>query len=250
MDRKCGLLAVCLSLAAVFGLNAGCKIEVTPDLSGISATQPSNNLQQIGGDPRQPSGDGSVRGVDEIRDGSSNTISVGEDPAAPGTSDPRPAEPAPPEPAPPEPAPSEPPAAEPGSGLTPEVLAEITAQLGDKFFTFASSSGNSDNNAFLTGTNELALCAFGRFGRRETTIFSSGGTTFDSTTDSIGTWSVIAVDGQPVLELRVESSGDANAPSRVLLPIAADANGTLFLDGQRATVSDAAADCAAAQATP
>src|SRR5205823_720765 len=126
--------------------------------------------------------DGSVRQITTPADGTSNTIQLGESTPA---------------------------------GLSADALTALTHQLGDKFISLGSSSGNSDNNAFLSGTDDMELCAFGRFARRERTFFSSDVGDLDTTTDSNGTWSVIDVNGAATLELRVENSSERN-PARVV----------------------------------
>jgi hypothetical protein len=196
-----------LLLAACI-LGLGCNVALTPD---PSAVDPGNNLQQIG----VGAADGSVRNISPVADGTSNTIQVGETPAR--------------------------------GGLSPDDLKAVTQALGDKNFEFGDATSNSDRNAFLTGTTDLALCAFGRFGRIHTLIFSSE--VGDSTTEdrSGGTWRIVDVQGSPVLELHVENSTERNFKTIEQLTLTTDASGNLLINRQRATISDAAGDCAAAQ---
>lgn len=202
---------------------------------------------------------GGGRGGANIQDGTSNTIGVGERPppgpgapadapvdgarrpadgaARPSDDDDRPTDDA----------------ARPSDGAAqPTVgddaaatVAEFTRALGDKFLTFGSSSFFSSGS--ITANNELALCAFGRFGMRVTRITSTSLNTFSSESALIGTWEVKAVGGQFVLELTVDNASDPNDIGIQQLVLTVDSNGNLFIDDARADVADATADCAAAQ---
>lgn len=127
-------------------------------------------------------------------------------------------------------------------------IAEITRALGDKFLTFGSSSFFSSGS--ITSNNELALCAFGRFGMRVTRITSTSLNTFSSESALIGTWAVRVVGGQFVLELNVDNASDPNDIGVQQLVLTVDSNGNLLIDNARADVADATADCAAAQQQP
>jgi hypothetical protein len=132
-------------------------------------------------------------------------------------------------------------------------IAEVTARLADRFFETSSSSGNSGNNAFVTGVQQMQLCEFGRFGRREETIFSGSTPTdfVDTSSEDIflGTWSVKIIQGFTVLELNIDQSDEPiNNPIRQIL-VEFTPDGRVAFDGSVATSEqDAAADCAAAQA--
>src|SRR5262249_19788811 len=125
--REVPMSSACKSLSSIFGLAVACLVGSGCDVTGFPLTDPGqtgNNLQQSGG---ATTGDGSVRNVNQITDGTSNTITTGE---------------------------TSPPAN--NGGLSRADLDDITNQLGDKDFSFDSSTGNSDNNAFLSSTTEIA----------------------------------------------------------------------------------------------
>ena len=60
---------------------------------------------------------------------------------------------------------------------------------------------------FVTGTNELTLCASGRFFLREQFSFSGDVNFLPDPDDSIGTWVIVVRDdGVPAVELRIEQT--------------------------------------------
>lgn len=183
-----------------------------------------------------------------IADGTSNTIQVGEQPGGvPQTS----------------PAADEVASPVPGSNVggvpvggapvipavppsEPQVSQAAIDALGDKVFSFSGSSGNSDNNAFVTSVTDLQLCRFGKFAIRETTSFSSNIGGQFSTTNSIGSWTVLEQGGRFGLRLTIEQSENPNFVGEQFMEVTF-ANNNVFFDGNRADVSDASADCAAAE---
>lgn len=212
-------------LLGFFGFSAGLlSIAGCPTSGGDNAD--ANNLRQVelpGGGGR--TGDSSVR---QITDGTSNTIQLGElpagDPPAGGRDD------------------------DGGGAAAPDAaVSAIRAQLADRIFHFASSSANSDNNAFVTGTNDLELCGFGRFGLHEITSFTSSVGDFSSEDFSNGTWELQTSRGSFFVVLTIEQSSDENAPATRTLLLQTDGAGNFAFDGAVADSEDAAADCAAAQ---
>lgn len=193
-------------------------------------------------------------GVPVIADGSSNTIFVGEDTARRGE---RPETSAP--------APSgdgsvrevdpdggdgvvspERPADPPVDPPTDNLVGQLTAQLSDRFFEFGTSSFFDSGS--ITENTELQTCGFGRFGMRVTRITSSTVGDLSSESTLIGTWSVALNGADPVLVLNVESASDPADVGTRQIAVAVDPNtGEIFFDGNRASVTDASADCAAAQ---
>ncbi len=144
-----------------------------------------------------------------------------------------------------------PPPSETVESLTPAAIAEITPLFADNQFTFAGSSASSSSDRFLSASTELSLCGFGRFSLHEFISFSSAGvgssTSFTSENDAIGTWRITGDDaGLPVIELTIEESTSTTLQGIVLIEIASDAAGNLFLNNRRATASSIAADCAQA----
>ncbi|MFO0837306.1 MAG: hypothetical protein U1D55_02175 [Phycisphaerae bacterium] len=119
-----------------------------------------------------------------------------------------------------------------------QAIAALTEALKNTRSEFGRASGNSDNNAFVTGTNELFLCASGRFDLRETTIFSSQfGSTFTSEDDTVGTWAIVMLaPNTPAIELRVEDSTNRNSPAVRQIAITVDAQGNAFFNGESATI--------------
>jgi hypothetical protein len=120
----------------------------------------------------------------------------------------------------------------------------LTAALGNKLVTVETSrlfSGGS-----ITESRKMRLCSSGSVALDDTTITSTIGldtdNTFDDTKTLSGTWKVRLVNGAPVLEL---SLGE---PTPTDLAITQDAQGGLFLDGTRADVADASAECGATPA--
>lgn len=200
-----------------------------------------------------------------VQDGTSNTIVVGERPtgnasggpaARPGgggTSEPvggsqagGDGQPRPVDTSSPAPPTSPAPAAQPPADQSAAIVAQLTQALGDTFLTFGDSSFFSSGS--ITESSELQLCAFGRFGMRVTTITSTSLDTFSSEDTRFGAWSVRALDGGFVLELNVDDASDpADVGIRQLVLTVNDDGTALFLDGARADVSDASADCEAAR---
>jgi hypothetical protein len=159
-------------------------------------------------------GDGSVRNVS---DGTSNTIQAGQQQAR---SD---------------------------QAAADAALQRIRTRLNDRVFEFASASGNSDNDAFVTGVTDLELCSLGRFRMREFTSFTSSVGDFSSEEFSDGTWSLQIAAGQAVIQLQIESSTDTRSPSSRQFVVAVDSQtASVLIAGQPTQEDDAAADCAAA----
>ncbi|MFN0136048.1 MAG: hypothetical protein ACKVS9_08025 [Phycisphaerae bacterium] len=134
----------------------------------------------------------------------------------------------------------------PAQPSEPQASQAAIDALGDKVFSFSSSSGNSDNNAFVTSVTDLQLCRFGKFAIRETTSFSSDIGGQFSTTNSIGSWTVLEQGGRFGLRLTIEQSENPNFIGEQFMEVSFG-NGNVFFNGNRADVSDASADCAAAE---
>ena len=128
---------------------------------------------------------------------------------------------------------------------TADAVAQLTEQFGDKLFEFGSSQFFSSGS--ITSSVELELCAFGRFGMRVTRITSTSLNTFSSEDTLLGAWSIAIRDGGPVIVLNTDQASDEGDIGVRELPLAVDDAGALLIDGEPASVSDAAADCAAAQ---
>ena len=190
--RRNGLVSCALLLAAVLA-GSGCEVTNLPN----AASDPA------GGRPD---------GRPDIQDGSSNTIVVGEDPAA--------------------------------GGRNANVRA-LTTQLSDKRLEFGHSSFFSSGS--ITESDELVLCGFGRFGMRITRITSTSFDTFSSESTLFGTWSINAAGGGAALVLQVDDASDRADLGVRQLAIQLATTGAVLVDGERATVTDAAGDCAAAR---
>ena len=227
------LHGVRIACATLLGLGSfGCidgGVDVVIDAGAPDANEAG---APAGGQPR----DNAPGGVDDIQDGTRNTIQIDETP---------PAEDAPP-------GGNQPPRGDAGAP-TPAAddsaaIADLTRTLGDKFLTFGDSSFFSSGS--ITDNNELQLCAFGRFGMRVTRVTSTSFDTFSSEETFIGVWSVKEAGGQFVLELVVEDATDPNNVGVQQRRLTIDAAGNLFIDGVRTEAVDAAADCAAAERQP
>lgn len=127
--------------------------------------------------------------------------------------------------------------------LDAATLQQITDFLGNKLLTLGSSFGNSDNNAFLTSSDELFLCAVGQALFRETTIFSSSVGSNESVDETFGTWRVISRGGSAFIELTVQQTTRTDLGSTLLFEILADANGNPVIDNRITEVSDATNAC-------
>ncbi len=187
-----------------------------------------------------------------IQDGSSNTIAIGEQtPSGDGAVRDVPADGGIPasdpagEVAPPDDPTSAPAPVTPVENADEALIADLTAQLGDKLMEFGSSSFFSSGS--ITESVLLETCAFGGFAMRVTRITATSIGDLSSEDFFEGTWSVALVDGQPVIVLNVERASDPADVGTRRVTISAGPNGELFLDGNPASVSDATADCAAAQ---
>ncbi len=241
------------SLAAA--LNFGCRLEeeliqaldeivetVESDRSSEIADGTSNtildgqnNAAAPGGSGRGGSAGGSTGGT------TGGTTDAPTSPPAPGTGAPTtPSAPGTGTPTTPPPAPSPDPAID-----TDAMISELTQLFGNTRSTFGRSSGSSDNDRFLTGNNDLTLCANGRFFLRETLIFSSADSPgFTSENDSVGTWAIVVLQGNlPAIELRVEQSSDQNQAAVLQFLIAADDRGRLFLNERLASVETNVQSC-------
>jgi hypothetical protein len=130
-----------------------------------------------------------------------------------------------------------------GATLDAATLQQITQFLGDKLLTLGSSFGNSDNNAFVTSSDELFLCAVGQALFRETTIFSSSVGSSESVDETFGTWRVISRGGAPFIELTVQQTSRNDVGATLLFEILADANGNIVIDNRFTEVSDATNAC-------
>lgn len=268
---RSGLLA-----AAVLALGTACtpeSIDLTlnanvddfrigndPSAGQQTPSRPGGDVVTDGGAIRDNSA-GAARPVAGIADGSSNTIGVGQSgnvPADDPTSAPAPATPMRPgdgggaagadsgaaggggasaadaaDPA----------AANPDAAETIRIL---TQEFGNRFFEFGRSSGSSDNDRFITGTNQLTLCANGRFFLREQISFSSPDLGFiPDPDDSIGNWVIVVLaDNVPAVELRVEQTTSSTPQPTLQFELALDAAGNLFMGGARVfTIEDATANC-------
>jgi hypothetical protein len=122
----------------------------------------------------------------------------------------------------------------------------LTAALGNKLVTLDSNRFFSSGS--ITETRKLQLCGSGSASLVDTTITTTTGLdiddTFDDTQTFAGTWRVQLVGGSAVLEL------DLGEPQPRQLAITRDGQGALFLDGARAEVDDAAAECGGAAPSP
>lgn len=212
VSHTAGLLGLSLALLAAASC-AGCGAAADLlDPAAVGVNLGDGSVRQINppGTDRTQNGGGAQAGA--IPDGTSNTVQIGE---------------------------------QPPSNTTATAIANLTTAMGDKFFEFGSSSGNSGNDAFVTGITQLELCAFGRFAMRETTSFTSSVGDFSSEHVSNGTWSVRVTAGGFALLLNIENSDDRNAPPSKQFSLQIDAQrGTIAFDGSTADVNDAAADCA------
>lgn len=121
----------------------------------------------------------------------------------------------------------------------------VTAALADRFFTFGSSSFFSSGS--ITDSDELQLCAFGRFGMRITRITSTSFDTFSSEDLLVGNWSIVIDGGAAVLVLDVDNASDPADIGTRQIAVAFDAAGNAIFDGAKSEAVDAAADCASAQ---
>jgi hypothetical protein len=130
------------------------------------------------------------------------------------------------------------------------LLARVKDAVTDRFLEFGSSAGSSGNDRFVTRVRELTLCGFGRFRLRDLLSFSSPDLSLPTEHLSFGTWSVRAAGGQVSIELRIDDTDDQNAPPVQLLPVELDADGSIVVDGERATVEDRTAVCAEAAGDP
>jgi hypothetical protein len=133
----------------------------------------------------------------------------------------------------------------PDAAQQAETIRALTREFGNKFFEFGRSAGNSDNDAFVTGTNQLTLCTTGRFQLREQFSFSSDINFLPDPDDSIGTWSIIArADGSFAVELQIEQTTATSQAPVLQLELAADDAGNLFMNGARVfTIEDATRAC-------
>lgn len=220
--------AVLAITVGALGGAIGCGGLKLGDLGAIISADPNSIL-----DPNEPQGrlpgDGRPRTPD-ITDGTDNTIIVGEDDPT-GT-----------------PAPRTPttPTTPPAQGGRVD-LDGIRAALEDRVHTSNSFEANSDSDIFLNGETNLQLCAFGRFGMREFSIFSTEFGSFESEDFSNGTWTLVAENGRAVLTLTIEQSTNERAPASRSFIAQVDAGGRVLLNGNVAQSTDAAADCAAAR---
>lgn len=211
-----------MALAACAG---GC-VEVAGDLPDVVINPGGNAGGGTAG------GDGAARGAAPIQDGTSNTIirdEISGDPA-PVTRD----------------SGGRPAGGEPSSSPAPATDAQMVGVLSDTFVEFGSSS--IFDSGSITESVLLQLCGFGRFGMRVTRITSSTFGDLSSEEFLVGTWTV--EQGQragSVLVLNVEQASDPNDVGERRLSLAPSASGGLLVDGEQATVSSAAAECAAAR---
>lgn len=129
-------------------------------------------------------------------------------------------------------------------------LDSIRQRLNDRIFEFGRSSGNSDRNAHLTGIHQLQLCKVGRFGWKETTSFSSSVGSMTSESLHQGTWTLQSVDGQVVVDLKVESSTAKNPPDSQRFFVTVGDDGVRFDGASTTQEGDATADCEAAASSP
>lgn len=176
-----------------------------------------------------------------IRDGSSNTLLIGEQPNGGNVT----------------PAADLSPAG--GDGLSsPERQDDVQQQVPDidfkplldnRLFEFGSAIGNSNRDSFSTAVTTLELCAFGRFGMKELTSFTSSVGDFSSEELSNGTWRVTQIQGVDVIELTIESSTDSNAPAQKVFAVELDPqSGELRINrNSLITNEDSTADCEASQ---
>lgn len=185
----------------------------------------SSNTILIGEDGGRTLGDGSVRSIGNGASGSDGSGAGG--------------------------LPADDPTSAPSPSTVPAdnsaALAAIRAEIADSLFHFASSSGNSGNDAFVTGVTDLQLCGFGRFGMREFTSFASSVGDFSSEHFLVGTWTLQESRGNIFVVLTIEQSTRENEDATRALLLQRDGAGNFAFDGALAERENAAADCAAAQ---
>lgn len=136
-----------------------------------------------------------------------------------------------------------------GGGDNTAIIDSARTALNDKLISFSTFGSNSDADAFLSGSRDLALCEFGRFGLNEFLSFSSNVGSFPIEDESSGTWSVSAQNCVTSVDLLIDDSTDTSLtlPVQRSFSVQVDANGSVFVNGVAADVQDIAAECAAAQ---
>ncbi len=225
MGTRAGRLGAMLGIA-MLAWAAGC-VEIAGDLPDV-VINPGGNARGGGG----VIGDGSVRDVPPVQDGTSNTITRDEisNEPAPVTRDPGP----------------QAGGGEPSPSPAPSTDAQMVAALSDTFVEFGASSIFSSGS--ITESVLIQLCGFGRFGMRVTRITSSTFGDLSSEDFMVGTWTVERGQrASSVLVLSVEQASDPNDVGERRLVLAPSASGGLLVDGEQATISSAAAECATAR---
>lgn len=234
-------------MLAIIGLtaSAGClSATIDADFSGV--------------DPSIPVADLRIRGNDQtgIQDGTSNTIAIGEatpgdsrigrlpriDAAGDGSSG---DQPVPSDAAPGEPAAGD--TADQDAAVNPDAANRraLLSALEDRLLTFGDSSFFSGGS--ITDSNELQLCAFGKFAMRVTRVTSTSLDTFSSESLLIGSWSIETVGDAALIVLNVESASSADDLGLRRLPVAIDPiSQRIIVNGAPAESFDVAADCATA----
>ena len=122
-----------------------------------------------------------------------------------------------------------------GSSSNDDVVTRIENALANKLVSTGSSQFFSSGS--ITETDDMTLCGSHQVHLVVTTITSTSLNTFDSTETFDGTWSVQVDAGAATLELAV------GEPQPRRFAVAVDAAGTVFIDGNEATVSDASGAC-------
>ena len=127
-------------------------------------------------------------------------------------------------------------------GPNDSLASTIEAALANKLVSFGSSQFFSSGS--ITETNDMTLCASRRLHLVVTTITSTSLDTFDSTETFDGTWSIEVDGGSGTLAL------DVGEAALRRFAVSVDGAGTVFIDGQEATVDDASGACGGAEPEP
>lgn len=136
-----------------------------------------------------------------------------------------------------------------GGGDNTATSDSARAALSDKLITFSTFGSNSEADAFLSASRDLALCEFGVFYLDEFLVFSSSVGSFPVEDTSFGTWTISAQSGVASVDLLIDDSTDTSLTllAQRSFSVQVDANGVVFVNGVADDVQDIAADCAAAQ---
>ncbi|MBI5865719.1 MAG: hypothetical protein HZB38_14660 [Planctomycetes bacterium] len=197
----------------------GCVTDASDPTGGATGRETDPSVGRDLGQAPGAGADGTAdlsRPVDtnEITDGTSNTIVVGESADA--------------------------------------LIAAVTQQLNNRFFEAGSSTLGGSNSQ--TGTLQLGLCSAGLARVTETTLFAGSTPTdfldFDSTQTLDGVWSVVLDNAGLAIEIRDQAAGRTPGPLLRRFSIELDASGAVAgIDGRSLLRNeDLTGDCAQAEA--